>query len=88
LWSIWIERNDKGFNQEQQHVSKVKHRIWDEVIIYAKAAWNQVVKQIKISSFSAEAMLQGFDKIGVLGMCFVEDTICILSGAGRGNLGK
>ena len=57
LWSIWIERNDKAFNQEQRHVSKVKHRIWDELIIYAKAAWNWVVKQIKVSSFSADAML-------------------------------
>jgi hypothetical protein len=47
---------------EQWHVSKVKHRIWDELIIYAKAAWNRVVKQIKISSFSAEAMLKGFDR--------------------------
>jgi hypothetical protein len=36
LWTIWIERNDRVFNQEQWHVSRVKHRIWDELIIYAK----------------------------------------------------
>ena len=62
LWTIWIEHNDKVFNHEQWHESKVKHRNWDELIIYAKEAWNRVIEQIKISSFSAVAMLQGFDK--------------------------
>ena len=62
LWTIWIERNDNVFNQSAWHLSKVKHRIWDELIMYAKAAWNRVVEQIKISSFSAVAMLRGFDK--------------------------
>jgi hypothetical protein len=38
LWSIWIERNDKVFNRRQWHESKVKQCIWDEFIIYAKAA--------------------------------------------------
>ena len=36
--------------------------IWDELIIYAKAAWNMVLEQINNSSFSVVAMLQGFDK--------------------------
>jgi hypothetical protein len=62
LWIIWIERNDKVFNHEQWHESKVKHWIWDDLIVYVKAAWNRVIEQIKISSFSAAAMLQGFDK--------------------------
>ena len=62
LWTIWIERNDKVFNQEHWHKSKVKQRIWDELMIYAKVAWTRVLEQIKISSFSAVAMLQGFDK--------------------------
>ena len=35
--------------------------IWDELIIYAKAAWNSVVEQIWISMFSVTTMLQGFD---------------------------
>ena len=39
-----------------------KHRIWDDLIIYAKVAWEHVLKQIKINNFSAVAMLQGFDK--------------------------
>jgi hypothetical protein len=56
LWTIWIKRNNRVFNLEQWHVSRVKHHIWDELIIYAKAAWNQVVKLIKISKFSAEAL--------------------------------
>ena len=56
LWTIWIEHNNKLFNHEQGHESKVKLRIWDELIIYTKAAWKRVVDQIKISSFSAEAM--------------------------------
>jgi hypothetical protein len=35
---------------------------WDELIMYAKTAWERVLKQIKISKFSAVSMLQGFDK--------------------------
>ena len=62
LWTTWIERNDRVFNNEQWHETKVKHCIWDELIVYAKVAWNWVIKQIKISSFSMVAMLQGFDK--------------------------
>ena len=62
LWTIWIELNDKVFNREQRHESKVKHLIWDDLIMYAKAAWERAVKQIKISIFLAKAMLQGFDQ--------------------------
>ena len=62
LWTIWIERNDRVFNLEQWHVSKVSRRIWDDLIIYAKMAWSRVLELIKISSFSAAALLQGFDK--------------------------
>jgi hypothetical protein len=50
------------FNREQWHKSTVKHSIWDELIIYAKEAWNRVIEQIKISNFSTATMLQGFDK--------------------------
>jgi hypothetical protein len=61
---VWIKRNDTVFSHEQWHETnlKVKHRIWDELIMYAKAAWKPVIQQIKISSFSAMAMLQGFEK--------------------------
>ena len=38
LWTIWIERNDKVFDREQCHESKVKRYIWDALIMYAKAA--------------------------------------------------
>jgi hypothetical protein len=62
LWMIWIERNDKVFNHEQWHETRVKHRIWDELILYAKTTWERVLKNIKISAFSAMALLQGFDK--------------------------
>ena len=62
LWTIWIERNDKVFNHEQWHESKVKHKIWDELLMYARAAWERVLKLIKISSFSAAALLEGFDR--------------------------
>ena len=62
LWYIWIERNDKVFNQIQWHEAKVKQQIWDALILYAKTAWKRVVTQVKISSFSKEAMLRGFDK--------------------------
>jgi hypothetical protein len=62
LWIIWIERNIKVFNREQWHEAEVKHKIWDELIIYVKATWKRVLKQIKTSSFSTVAMLQGIDK--------------------------
>ena len=62
LWTIWIERNDKVFNQEQWHETRVKHRIWDELILYAKSAWERVLKQIKISKFSMAGLLQSFDQ--------------------------
>lgn len=40
LWFIWIERNDKVFNQEHWIEAKVKHLIWGELIMYAKVAGN------------------------------------------------
>ena len=57
-----MERNDKVFNQEQWHESKVKARIWDELLMYAHTAWQRVLKLIKISRFSAMAILNGFDR--------------------------
>jgi hypothetical protein len=49
------------FNHKQWHKSEVKHRDWDELIMYAKPTWKRVMKQIKISSFSAMALFHGFD---------------------------
>jgi hypothetical protein len=62
LWTIWVERNDKVFNQEQWHESKMKARIWDTLLMYAHTAWQRVLKFIKISKFSAAALLQTFDR--------------------------
>ena len=62
LWTIWVERNDKVFNQVQWHESKVKQQMRDALIIYAKMAWKRVLEQSKISDFSKEAMLHVFDK--------------------------
>ena len=62
LWTIWVERNDKVFNREQWYESKVKYMIWEELIMYAPVAWKRVIKQIKISRFSAVATIPGFDK--------------------------
>ena len=61
LWAIWIERKDKVFNHEQWHETHVKHHIWDKLILYAKVAWEHVLKHIKTSAFSALGLLQGFD---------------------------
>ena len=63
FWTIWFECNNKVFNHEHWHESKVKHRIWDVLINYAQVAWERVIKQIKINSFSTVAMLQGFDQM-------------------------
>ena len=37
----------------------VKHLIWGDLIMYAKVAWERVVKFI-VSSYSTEALLKGF----------------------------
>ena len=50
------------FNYEEWHESKMKHQIWNELIFYAMSAWEMVKKLIKTSSFSALAIIQGFDK--------------------------
>ena len=66
-----------------------KHRIWDDLIIYAKAAWEHVLKQIKINNFSAVDMLQGFDKtFGGLRMSFARGTTFTSSGIGKGNIDR
>ena len=76
------------FNHEQWHESKVKHQIWDELIVYAKVAWERVIKQIKISSFSAKAMLQDFDLTWGAKNILVGGTTYILLGIGSGNVSR
>ena len=88
LWTIWIERNNKLFNHERWHESKVKHRIWDRLIIYAKAAWKRVVIKLRLAVFQRRRCSKVLTILGGLGMFFVEDTICILSGIGKGKLGR
>ena len=89
LSTIWIERNDKVFNHQQRQETKFKHCIWDELIIYAKAAWEWVIKQIKINSFSAAAMLQGFDKMwGARNVLCRRNNLQISSGTGNENVGR
>jgi hypothetical protein len=48
LWTIWIECNDRVSNQKQWHESKVKHLIWDDLIMYAKVAWERVVNLLRL----------------------------------------
>ena len=60
LWMIWIERNDRVFDQEQWHDSKVKHIIWGDLIMYAKVLWTRVIKYVKTSVFLLEANLKSF----------------------------
>lgn len=54
----------KVFNQEQWHVSKAKHLIWDNLIMDAKIARDRMVKFVKISAYLAEALLKGLTKLG------------------------
>ena len=51
LWTIWIECNDRVFNQEQWHESEVKHLICDDLVMYAKVAWARIVKYVEISAY-------------------------------------
>jgi hypothetical protein len=90
LWTFWIKHNDKVFNHEPWHESKVKHLVWDDLVIYTKAAWERVVKQVKISIFcvgslSTKDIPEASTKCGVLGMSFVEGTIHKSLGIGNGN---
>ena len=60
----------------------------DELIIYAKAAWERVLEQIKISSFSTMAMLQGFNKTWDTRHVLCRGIGYILSGTGRDNIDR
>lgn len=58
LWTIWIEHTNKVFNQKQWHELKVKNLIWEECIIYGKAAWVKTLKHIERSPL-AKAFITG-----------------------------
>ena len=62
LWTIWTQRNGRAFNHEQWLESKMKHLIWDDLIMYVKATWARVVKFVKISTYLVKALLKGFDQ--------------------------
>ena len=55
--TIWIEWNDWVFNWEQWHKSKIKHLVWNDLIMYTKAAWERVVKYV----FLGKALFPSFD---------------------------
>jgi len=50
------------FNHEQWHEPKMKHLVWDDLIMYAKVAWEWVAKFVEIMSYQAEATLKGFNQ--------------------------
>ena len=54
--------NNKVFNQEQWHVSKVKHLIWDNLVMDAKIVWARVVKFVKICAYLAKPLPKGSTK--------------------------
>jgi hypothetical protein len=62
LWTIWIERKDRVFNQEQWHECKVKHLIPNDLRMYANVAWDNVVKYVKVNASLVEALFKGFDE--------------------------
>ena len=65
LWTIWVECNDKVFNQERWHESKVKYLIWDDPIMYAEMAWARVVKFVKISISRPKLSLRASMTLGL-----------------------
>ena len=40
----------------------MKHRVWDNHILYAMTEWKKIKNSIKTNRFSALAIIQGFDK--------------------------
>ena len=86
LWTIGIERNDRVFNQEH---AKVKQRIWDELIIYAKAAWNRVLEHTsRLVAFRQRQCFKALTKLGELGTFYLGEGIYILSGIGKDKVGR
>ncbi len=49
------------FNQQYWHESKVKHLVWDELIMYAKVAW---AMYIKINAFLVKLCLRDLRDLG------------------------
>ena len=74
------------FNLEQWRESKVKHCIWDELIIHAKAAWEWVIKHININNYYVVAMLQGFHQTWGTRNVLYRREYYILSGIGSNNV--
>lgn len=52
------------FNCEQWREIKGKYLMWDDLIMYAKIAWVRVIRLVKISAYSAEALLKALSKLG------------------------
>lgn len=64
FYTIRIELDDKDFNQDQWHDSKVKYLIWVDLInMYTKVTWKRLAKYMKISMFSTKAFLEGVSQM-------------------------
>lgn len=48
---------------------------WDDLIMFTKVAWKRVISFVKISTYSAKALLKGLTKLGVLGTPFVGEAV-------------
>ena len=48
--------------KKQCHDSKVKHLIWNDLVLYTTVAWESAVKFAIVSAFLAEGLFQGFDE--------------------------
>lgn len=66
LCRIWIKHNNRVA------WIKVKHLIWDNLIMYAKMSWARVVKFVKIASIWPKPFSKVLTKFGALGMSFVD----------------
>lgn len=42
LWSLWLERNDRSFNDVSWPTSKLLHKIWLGLVDYGRAEWAAV----------------------------------------------
>ena len=72
LWMIWIDQNNRVFNHEQWHESKMKHLIWDNLIMYAKMAWERVVNLLRLASTWPKPSFKDLIKLGEIGTFFLE----------------
>lgn len=49
LWSLWLERNDRAFNNITWSMERMRHAIWTGMIDYGRVEWDGIRLKKKLS---------------------------------------